>query len=1183
MSTSTLIGVVALAVSFAIPGSVLGSVFLSNLLRTGVLMAGSFLAAKTIRKGVLERGQQGIQANVLSNEASLPVVYGQARVGLALLDIQQQATSDKVLGYVGAICLGGEDGSGIEEVTTVYFDGVEAISSPTATGAATNVTGTLDPWRTGGTGTTFGDDLFVQYGLHLGADAQTHDTELAVRFSNWGTTDDGRGVAYLAFLLWSDNEVYPAGWPQVTALVKGAKLYDPRDASTAWGDNPALAIWDFMTSLKYGLGIASADLNTASFQAAANYCDVVVSVPGGGTQKRYRCNGWVDPRGAPQENLAGLLSCCRGEIVLIGTEYHLKIRQVQAAESFQLDTTNIVGGFEFWRAGTEEAPNRLVATYVDPDLNFQPNDVSWPNAGASNAYLTADNGWPSTTYIELPFTYDLYQAQQTAQVVLQEARADAGVAFTADRTSLVLQQGDVVEVTHPTPGWAAKKFWIVAMGIMPDGNVRIFGREYDASAYTLNTLPTKDSPPGTNLPNPLSVAAPTSLVLTANDTTSLLLQDGTTVPRILVQWTASADPFLSSYEIRTKVTSEANSTFQVVAVPEKAEVQRYLGDVANGTEYTVEIRAISQVKNSSAWVSDTITVATTESAATGSISVYLDGADIKVNWFGPTAKSIRSVDAATEPNLATTQAGAVSTGTPVTEYTFTASGTRWVGVLLYTDTGGADNESELFTFPITYSGAISGLTRGDIQYANSTPIWTLLPIGDEGALLRAGTYEPAWSAATFPDTVATGDILYASNTNVLQVLTKGAANTFLRMDVSGAFPEWDAMTVVEEVQVGTGLDVANGTGPTATISLDLSEVTDGTIISTSELVFVQVTANEKQLASTIDASVFDTTGITVVGTIATGVWAATDVGLAHGGTGASLADPGADRVMFWDDGAGATTWLQATGGLEISGTDLRVGPGALDETYGGTGNAAWAQYDMIFAISANTLSAIGVGSEGQVMTVSSGIPSWAASSNLTTIAVGSGLDVANATGPTATISLSLDELTLATPDTLSEFVFSDPAGDRIQVAGSIPLSIFLNDSGWTTNVGDITAVTAGTNLTGGGTSGGVTLNVVASPSFTNVTITSDMRLKQPMFTLSGEVALGVVQAVAPSAMNYTMEGHHEVFTGLSAQVVRRAAPTLVRADSEGFLGVDYSSGVVTHLVAALAYLAQRVDDLESHT
>jgi hypothetical protein len=37
------------------------------------------------------------------------------------------------------------------------------------------------------------------------------------------------------------------------------------------------------------------------------------------------------------------------------------------------------------------------------------------------------------------------------------------------------------------------------------------------------------------------------------------------------------------------------------------------------------------------------------------------------------------------------------------------------------------------------------------------------------------------------------------------------------------------------------------------------------------------------------------------GAVQTGSWQATDVALAHGGTGASLSDPGADRLMAWDD------------------------------------------------------------------------------------------------------------------------------------------------------------------------------------------------------------------------------------------------------------------------------------------
>jgi len=50
----------------------------------------------------------------------------------------------------------------------------------------------------------------------------------------------------------------------------------------------------------------------------------------------------------------------------------------------------------------------------------------------------------------------------------------------------------------------------------------------------------------------------------------------------------------------------------------------------------------------------------------------------------------------------------------------------------------------------------------------------------------------------------------------------------------------------------------------------------------------------------------------------------TPVPLSLGGLGNALTDPGADRIPFWDDGAGQIAWLAPTTGIEISGTALNV-------------------------------------------------------------------------------------------------------------------------------------------------------------------------------------------------------------------------------------------------------------------
>lgn len=67
-----------------------------------------------------------------------------------------------------------------------------------------------------------------------------------------------------------------------------------------------------------------------------------------------------------------------------------------------------------------------------------------------------------------------------------------------------------------------------------------------------------------------------------------------------------------------------------------------------------------------------------------------------------------------------------------------------------------------------------------------------------------------------------------------------------------------------------------------------------------------------------------TTGVLSIASAGTDYYApgSTDVALADGGTGASLTDPNADRMMFWDDSGGATTWLAPGTGLAITNTTI---------------------------------------------------------------------------------------------------------------------------------------------------------------------------------------------------------------------------------------------------------------------
>jgi hypothetical protein len=128
---------------------------------------------------------------------------------------------------------------------------------------------------------------------------------------------------------------------------------------------------------------------------------------------------------------------------------------------------------------------------------------------------------------------------------------------------------------------------------------------------------------------------------------------------------------------------------------------------------------------------------------------------------------------------------------------------------------------------------------------------------------------------------------------------------------------------------------------------------------------------------------------------------------------------------------------------------------------------------------------ITVDSKGRVTAASNG--SAGNVGTVTSVTVGTGLDVTNGTS-TPNITLDLSEFTDMTTDitTTDEVILLDAGAERRKAFGELKLSQFNNDSGWTSNTGNIGTITVGTGLDGGGSSSSVSINLDLS-EFTDMT------------------------------------------------------------------------------------------------
>jgi hypothetical protein len=112
--------------------------------------------------------------------------------------------------------------------------------------------------------------------MHLGTPDDPADASLLAECPDkWKDTAVLRGFTYTVIRLDLRQAEFQNGLPEINVLMKGRKLYDPRDGSRKWSSNPALVTLDYLTSEMCGVDIE--DIPIASYITAANVCDEQVA------------------------------------------------------------------------------------------------------------------------------------------------------------------------------------------------------------------------------------------------------------------------------------------------------------------------------------------------------------------------------------------------------------------------------------------------------------------------------------------------------------------------------------------------------------------------------------------------------------------------------------------------------------------------------------------------------------------------------------------------------------------------------------------------------------------------------------------------------------------------------------------------------------------------------------------
>ena len=529
------------------------------------------LAALAPKPDFSSFGSQGTLVNTRDATAPADFVYGEVRKGGTVSYYESTGAENAFLHQI--IVLAGHE---VDEIGDIYVN--DEVVTLDGNGFVTDDAWVIDDGdnpsgiriqKFDGSQTTAPADLLAESEL-TGSDALTTDFV-------------GNGIAYLYVRYEYNQDVFASGVPLVTAVVRGKKVYDPRTDTTAYSNNAALCMRDYITS-EYGLNDSAID--DVAFSAAANESDEDVSLSGSGTEKRYTINGIVKASSPVGKVLGDMATACAGTLFWGSGYWKLKVgAYTSPVKTLTLD--DLRGPINLsTRSTMRDSFNGVTGTFNNASADYITAD--YPPI-KSSAFQAEDGGDELLLDLPLPFTTSAATAQRIAKMTLYRGREQMTISADFGLEAFNVEVGDIIAFTNERYGFDEKEFEVIGWKFSSnqdagDLRVNLTLQETSAAAFDWNAEETEIISNNTNLPAFTSGMNVNGLSVGGGGRTQ---SDGTRISTAILSWAAVQNAYVDQYEVQWRPT--ADSSYSTTYTSNNTIE---LSPIVDSIEYTFLVRAV---------------------------------------------------------------------------------------------------------------------------------------------------------------------------------------------------------------------------------------------------------------------------------------------------------------------------------------------------------------------------------------------------------------------------------------------------------------------------------------------------------------------------------------------------------------------------------------------------------------